>query len=377
MTAAWEGRLERWVEAGLLDTPSAERIRAWERSHGDSPAPSGPGHRWPVRLALGLGGLLVGAGILLFVAAHWDALSPTSRFVLVLATVAAFHLVGAGAGERWPALSATLHACGTVALGGGIFLSGQIFNLQEHWPGGLLLWALGAALAWLLLRDWPQATLVAVLTPAWLAGEWSVATARQHGEAVLAAGLLLLALVYLGARADAGRVDGPARRALVWIGGIAVIPSAFLVIASPHMWQALGDLPPLRLAMGVALSLAAPLGLAWLLHRSIPPVFLGLAAWTALGPILAAQRGVVPYLWAAGLSLGLIGWGVVERRAERINLGVAGFALTVLVFYFSSVMDRLGRSASLVGLGLLFLGGGWALERARRQLVASVAELEA
>jgi hypothetical protein len=41
------------------------------------------------------------------------------------------------------------------------------------------------------------------------------------------------------------------------------------------------------------------------------------------------------------------------------------------VFYFSSVMDRLGRAASLVGLGLLFLGGGWVLERARRRLVAT------
>jgi len=83
---------------------------------------------------------------------------------------------------------------------------------------------------------------------------------------------------------------------------------------------------------------------------------------------------VVPYIWAAGLGLGLIGWGMLERRAERINLGVAGFALTVLLFYFSSVMDRLGRSASLVGLGLLFLGGGWALERTRRRLVATVTE---
>jgi hypothetical protein len=32
----------------------------------------------------------------------------------------------------------------------------------------------------------------------------------------------------------------------------------------------------------------------------------------------------------------------------------------------------LGRSASLVGLGVLFLVGGWALERTRRQLVAHV-----
>jgi hypothetical protein len=33
-------------------------------------------------------------------------------------------------------------------------------------------------------------------------------------------------------------------------------------------------------------------------------------------------------------------------------------------------MDKMGRSASLIGLGVLFLGGGWALERTRRRLIA-------
>jgi len=33
-------------------------------------------------------------------------------------------------------------------------------------------------------------------------------------------------------------------------------------------------------------------------------------------------------------------------------------------------MDKLGRSASLVGFGLLFLLGGWKLEQLRRKLVA-------
>jgi uncharacterized membrane protein len=64
---------------------------------------------------------------------------------------------------------------------------------------------------------------------------------------------------------------------------------------------------------------------------------------------------------------------LLERRRERINLGVAGFALTVVIFYFSNVMDKLGRSMSLIGLGVLFLFGGWGLERARRQLVARIA----
>jgi hypothetical protein len=73
-------------------------------------------------------------------------------------------------------------------------------------------------------------------------------------------------------------------------------------------------------------------------------------------------------LYASG-SIALAAWGVVERRAERINLGIVGFAVTVVGFYGSDIMDKLGRSASLIGLGLLFLGGGWLLERVRRQLI--------
>ncbi len=44
--------------------------------------------------------------------------------------------------------------------------------------------------------------------------------------------------------------------------------------------------------------------------------------------------------------------------------------MTLIAFYFSTVMDKLGRSASLVSFGLLFLLGGWKLEQLRRKLVA-------
>jgi uncharacterized membrane protein len=72
--------------------------------------------------------------------------------------------------------------------------------------------------------------------------------------------------------------------------------------------------------------------------------------------------------WAIGAA-GLVAWGVRDGRVDRINLGAIVFAATVLVFYFSQVMTTLGRSASLIGLGILFLAGGWALERGRRHLV--------
>jgi uncharacterized membrane protein len=81
-------------------------------------------------------------------------------------------------------------------------------------------------------------------------------------------------------------------------------------------------------------------------------------------------QNVGEYVMCALGATGLVVWGLQEQRRERINLGVAGFAITIVVFYFSSVMDKLGRSASLVGFGLLFLLGGWKLEQLRRKLVA-------
>jgi hypothetical protein len=351
----------------LLDGAADARIRAWEAER-----PGGPALRWPAWLALGLGVLLLGAGILLFVAAHWDGLGPGQRFALILAVVGGLHLAGAFASGRSPGLAAALHACGTAALGGGIFLSGQIFHLQEHWPGGLLLWAVGAAAGWALLRQWPQAAMAAVLIPAWLASEWSVATEGRPGGAVLATFLLLTALAYLGAEPADDRASA-IRRALVWLGGLAVIPAAVVLVllrsSSWHMYEAL---PVGVVAPGWVVAVGLPLGVGIALRRAnLVPLVLA-AAWGVAGTVLSSYRGVAPYLWGAVLAAGVIAWGLRDRRAERINLGVAGFALTVLVFYFSDVMDKLGRSASLIGLGLLFLGGGYLLERTRRRLVANV-----
>jgi uncharacterized membrane protein len=369
MPPSWESSLNRWAEAGLLDPDSAARIRAWESGR----AREG-GLRWPARLALGLGGLLLAAGVLLFVAAHWEALSPARRFALVLAAIVVLHLGGAFAG-RFPPLALTLHACGTIALGAGIFLSGQVFHLQEHWPGGLMLWALGAWIGWALRRDWAQAVLAALLTPAWLGGEWIAATQRRQGVPLLALGLLGLALAYLGAEPAGGPDRSGVRRPLVWIGALGVIPAAiFLVVAAQERNRWLEALSSPMAAVGWAAALGAPLAIGWILRgRDGWPVAAGLG-WAATAVLVGNLDGVAPYVWLAILAVGLLGWGLRDRRVERVNLGLAGFALTVAAFYFSNVMDKLGRSASLMGLGLLFLGGGYLLEQTRRRLMAEIRE---
>lgn len=281
---------------------------------------------------------------------------------------------------RLRALGLALHAVGTVALGGGIFLAGQIFNLQEHWPGGILLWAIGAVLSWLVLRDWLQATLAALLVPAWIASEWSVRAQHFSGnERIPIQFLAMLAVTYLSARRDQGKEDSHFRRALVWAGGIALLPTFAALATDQREWYWNSRLPPMSFALHAAgwlIAFALPLLAACLLRGKAILWNLGFALWIFLIAFLDNRdtfQNMASYMACAFAAMGMVYWGLQEQRRERINLGVAGFAITIIVFYFSSVMDKLGRSASLVGFGLLFLLGGWKLEQLRRKLVARTA----
>ena len=322
--------------------------------------------RWPIVIACALGALLLGAGVLLFVSAHWDELSPAWRMMLVLLMVSFFHAAGVGATGRFDNLAVALHTVGTVTLGAGIALAGQIFNLSEHWPSAILLWTLGAALGWLLLGHWTQALLVAILAPYWLAGEWLVRMTELHYTLPVAAGACVLSFTYLSARR--GPTDSALRKGLCWLGALALLPS--VVILAADSWNRLP--PPTDMLIVWWAAMLLPLGVAYLL-RGRDAIWNVLAiAWTLGVPPLSDGHPdrIAVYGWFAIGAIGLAAWGIREGRPERINLGIAGFALTVLAFYFSSVMDKLGRSASLIGLGILFLGGGWLLERTRRRLIA-------
>lgn len=369
MSKEWDVHLNQWADAGLVGPEIAGRIRDWERHQSPS-----RGLRWPSLLALAFGAILVAAGALLFVSAHWDQFPPNARMALVVLTVAVFHAGGAAVSQRFEGMSVALHAIGTVTLGAAIALAGQIYNLAEHWPSAVMLWAIGAALAWVLLRQWPQAALTAILVPAWLASEWWCWT-TDHGayyDAPVAVGICALSLIYLSARRSA--MDSAIRKALMWVGGIAVLPSALYLAI--HAWNKTpdGSAPDI----GWAVALLVPCGAAVLLRGRDVLWSIGAVAWTAL--LAATNHGpgdrALVYLCCAVGSVGLAWWGVRESRPERINLAIAGFALTVLCFYFSDVMDKVGRSASLMLMGLLFLGGGWLLERTRRGLLARMNHVE-
>ncbi len=146
-------------------------------------------------------------------------------------------------------------------------------------------------------------------------------------------------------------------RVWAWIA-IAALP---LIIAAFRGHKGL-----IPIGAAIAFSIALP----WCQHVWVDH----LTAWdgahqdyTRSDPNLAAHALV------AAFAVFLIWYGVRLANRALVNLGMVGFAIAVGWFYFSSIFDKLGRSLGLMGLGVVFLLGGWALEKMRRRLIAGMA----
>jgi uncharacterized membrane protein len=381
-----DGLLNRWQAAGVLDAEIAGRIRAYEFAQQKT-----TGLKWQGLVALILGAILLCCGVVLFVSAHWDQLGPGWRFSMVMAMVAIFHLGGALVRERFHGFSTALHAVGTVSTGAAIALVGQIFNIQEHWPAAVLMWALAALAGWILLRDEAQQTLALLLVPAWMMSEFAFQAERHIGEhAYIGRFLIVWAVFYLTF------FLGSKRKVVQWIlfaaSAIAAVASAEMMLEGWQSWSSTETSLPFSLRFWFWVAIAAvPLVIAAFHgHKGLIPISAAIVycialpwcnrTWVATYNIYNGAQGsytrTEPNLGAhalvAAFAVFIIWWGVRMVSRPLVNLGIVFFAIAIAWFYWSDVLDKVGRSLGLIGLGILFLAGGWALEKMRRKLLAQM-----
>jgi uncharacterized membrane protein len=381
-----ESLLNRWQTAGVLDAAAAIRIRAFEEEQ-EKPG----GLRWQGMVALILGAILLACGVVLFVSAHWDELGPVARFAIVVAMVAIFHLAGGYVRKDFVGLSTTLHAVGTVSTGAAIALVGQIFNIHEHWPAAVLMWALAALAGWILLHDQAQETLTLLLFPAWMLSELPFYMDGYIGEGVylgrfLFVWAILFLTFFLASKHKA--VQG----ILFAAGAIAAITGVVLMLNGWASWSSEQAFIPFSTRVWAWIALAAlPLMIAAFHgHKGLIPPAMAVAFSTALP--WCYRTWTETYNWVNGgthvftrtepnlaahalvalFAVFLCWWGVHLASKALVNLGIVGFAVTVAWFYFSDIWDKMNRSLSLLGLGVLFLAGGWALEKMRRRILAGM-----
>ena len=106
-----------------------------------------------IRVVVTIGAILVGLGILSFIASNWNGISHLVKLLIIFGVFGGVNLAGYMLSENYPKTGRSLIYLGTLVYGAGIFLIGQMYNFGGEFPTAFLLWSLGVVPLAFQLRD--------------------------------------------------------------------------------------------------------------------------------------------------------------------------------------------------------------------------------
>lgn len=146
-------QIDQWQSRGVLDAPTADRLREDVRTNSKGFGIGGV-------LAV-LGALLLGAAVILFIAANWAEMPRIWRVVLILSVMWGGYLGGAWLQQRSKRVAGdmlaevfapALYLLAALTYGAGIALIGQMYHMSGDLTTAALAWGVGVLIAALLLR---------------------------------------------------------------------------------------------------------------------------------------------------------------------------------------------------------------------------------
>ncbi len=106
-----------------------------------------------IRILVTLGAILIGFGVLSFIASNWETLGKPMRLGLIFASYSISLFTGFKLRDNLPKTSRSLIYLAMIIYGAGIFLIGQMFHFAGHFSGAFLLWAIGIIPISIYLKD--------------------------------------------------------------------------------------------------------------------------------------------------------------------------------------------------------------------------------
>ena len=359
-----------------------------------------------IGLLVGLGAVLIGGGLLLFIASHWDSQSPVRRVLLLVLVYAV--VVGAAALADRQRLATTgrgLWFLSSLTVGVDIFLLGQIFNLPLNYWQGTGLWMLAAlAMGWAspsAAHGW-LVVVLGTLTLGWV----SVPSAQFFDQAAFLwdpagirpvlplIGLALAAAAMLAAGTGLAFLEQPSRV----LGVLAIAVPVTLSTFHPYLFAGVWEMDAGWLHLELAAASLAVVGWSWFRHRHVLAVWV-LAALAVLMAVLliqvdvgrdapssisgfrstswlaqpAAESAVVFGAYTAvifALALATVIAGQRLQMPVLVNGGLGAVVVMVMGVYIGRVAGTLPTAIAVLVGGVLLVGGGGFLERKRRDLLA-------
>lgn len=396
-----EGR--RWIDKGII-TP--EQHRQILELYGEK--------KRAVGLVPLLGGLLVGLGILSFVAANWQAIPQLLRLLLLIVVMTGCY--GAGETLRKKGQEKTgiaFTGLGLICFGAGIVLTAQMFHLEAYDAASWIVGGTAGLLLTFLYRSRFLFAISAVLFA--VAQGYSAAEFHQFSYAAFIIGFVGLG-AFVWKRQDSF---------LTWLFSLSFIVQSIMLVAV-NDWKLLWVTVPAMLlyTLGDVLSnrkafhplqsavLTAAFLFDWFLvlvmgkgdfygirHDWLPeaaPFFSIIAvlllaslvlklrsgrAVTAvewlLIPVLMYMTDAVDAIYVIVLfvfSLYLLWRGYMEEWRVKINLGTVLFLISTMTAYGKLTWDFMDKSLFFIVGGALLLALGWFLNRRKKKFFLNVKE---
>ena len=389
--------VRQWEADGIIAAEQAEAIR--DRYASDAPEAGGSaiGNRVVSIIAI-MGAVLIGLGIITFIAANWTAISREVKLVLMVVGTPSIYVIGWFVGYRYgyPRIGIAILLLGAIAFGASIHLVAQAYHVPVNHPNLVPMWFLGVIPLAYVIRSQAMMGLSIILllvAAGFRVQEWMP---ELDEETVLIVPLYLTLGMFLFA---AGRAQARFEVTLPFarifdVVGLLTVAAALYVLSFHEFWDS-WDWYDARVLNEPSLEYWLVVGVAW----AAGVVAIGVAGWrdgvgqleqitweasavAAMGLIAAGMWLGIAYgdewLWWAfnlvmlGGVLALIAAGYRWNRAYLINIAVAIFAITLFTRYFEFGFDLLDQSLAFIVAGVILLAGGFGMEYLRRRLVRRI-----
>jgi len=385
-----EKEIDLWLKEGILLPDQKERILARYKEVKAAEEKAGPG-KLITTLSI-LGSVLVGIGVILFVASNWSALPNWGRLFIVFSSMIASYGFGFYVryeARNYPKVGASLILLGSLIFGAGMFLIAQIYHITVHYPNGPLLWGLFVLPLAYLLRFRSLISLAILVLLIWLGMEAHLQA--LHSSTLRAttliplffmAGIVLWGIGLVHRERDRLRImSGP----YILIGTLVTFVAGYVLTFSLYGERFESDaififypgIGVLFLLAVIARCLPGKKEKGWipetfgLVVLMIIIIFLSLFFPKASPTNARGDLRLFLNILFALEIVGLVVLGFIRRYPVYVNIGLLFFALDVIARYFDFFWELLPRSLFFILGGLLLLLGGILLERKRRKILSA------
>ncbi|WP_432666580.1 DUF2157 domain-containing protein [Wukongibacter baidiensis] len=143
-----------------------------------------------IKILVTIGAVLIGLGILSFIASNWAYMGKFLKIAIIIATLGTSIFTSFKLEINYPKTSKALLYLSALIYGAGIFLMGQIFNFGGEFTQSFLLWTIGVLSVGLILKEKMLFIFSHILALIYINGSFN--------QNIMIYAILLVSIFYIG-----------------------------------------------------------------------------------------------------------------------------------------------------------------------------------